>query len=233
MNSNRKIMIIKHLKVLSTSLALLCSLTISVQAKASDKASPYIGAGYQFNQLSHTQGNASLSTGSISVDYGDYFESDFNNFNLFVGFDLKDTNLAFELGYLKSYWESKSNNNTGLVWPDNLNPFGTRADSQLEIISLDAIYNHKIPNHDKLSFLAIGGLSKISFDSTTYFLESGFLRESASVTQNGYGLNFGVGLEVDVINNLSARTVVKYTTVNGIDFFDSLLSYNVGFKYQF
>ena len=60
-------MIIKHLKVLSTSLALLCSLTISVQAKASDKASPYIGAGYQFNQLSHTQGNASLSTGTYQL----------------------------------------------------------------------------------------------------------------------------------------------------------------------
>lgn len=226
-------MVTNNLKIIATSLTLLCSLILSVQAKANDKIAPYIGAGYQFNQLNHQQENFNLSTGSLSVDYDDYLESDFNNFNLFAGFNLKDTNFAFELGYFKSDWESKSNNNTGLVWSDNSNPFGTRADSQLEIISLDAIYNHKIPNHDKFSFLAIGGLSKISFDSTIYFLESGLLRESVSDSQDGYGLNFGVGLEADIIDNLSVRTIIKYTTVNSIDAFDSLVSYNVGFKYQF
>lgn len=51
--------------------------------------------------------------------------------------------------------------------------------------------------------------------------------------QDGYGLNLGLGLEANIYNNISLRGVIKYTTVNGIDYFDDLVNYNLGIKYQF
>ncbi|MDA9231286.1 porin family protein [Rickettsiales bacterium] len=213
-------------------LSILASvITISSGANANE-IKPYIGIGYQANNLDYKNVNISLDTGNTSVDSGSYFEDNLANFNLFAGFKVKDY-LSFEIGYFKSKEENKSNNATALVWTDTLNPLTTNSESKLQIINFDIIYNHKLDYANKFNLLALTGLSKIDFDTHINYLDNGTIRLSESNYQSGYGFNLGLGLEANIYQNLSIRAVAKYISTSSIDYFDNLINYNLGVKYQF
>jgi outer membrane autotransporter protein len=225
----------RNLKTIVTAIALFGSLISPSQAVAGYKVVPYLGAGYQLN---HIQESATFTYTGLSADTSDYLENDFNNLNLFAGFGLKGSNFALEFGYFNSKWRGKSDTNTGITWPGTGDPvvydaFGITVDSQLKILNIDIIYNHKIFNHDAFKVLAVAGVSKAYFDSTLYLLREGALDTTVYDNEKGYGWDAGVGLEADITDNLSVRTIVKYTSVNNLAAFDTLLNYTAGFKYHF
>lgn len=189
-------------------------------------ANPYFGVGYQFNQLNYN--SASLS--GFGIDLDDYLEKDFNNINLFAGYKIND-NMAIELGYFSKKDENKTNSNTGLVWTDTSGTLTTNTKSDLQIINLDGIYSFEA--NSKLNFLTIASISKIDANSKISYLDDGVSRSSESLDDNGFGIGGGIGLEVELIKNISARIVAKYTHTLGIDSFDNLISYNAALKYQF
>jgi opacity protein-like surface antigen len=213
-------------------LLLITTITILLSSNAFANINPYVGAGYQFNNVDYNHEDVEIANGTISVNLDDYFEDTLNNYNIFVGVTLESYDISLELGYFKSNKGSKDNNDTGLIWSDTLKPFTTSSTSQLEIISLDTIYAHKIENYD-IKVLTLVGLSKISFDRDIDYLDNGVIRASFSETQKGYGFNIGLGFEIIFTDNVSIRALTKRTIVKSIDDFDSLTSYSMGVKYKF
>lgn len=213
-------------------ISILASIIAISNGVNANEIKPYIGIGYQMSNINYNTENVQIRDGNISADLGDYFEDNLANFNLFAGFKVQDY-LSLEIGYFSSKEEVKSNNSTGLFWDSTSNPLTTNSKSKLQIINFDAIYNHKLDYSNKFNFLALAGLSKIDFDTQIDYLDNGSTRDSFSDDQDGYGLNLGLGLEVNIYKNISLRGLIKYTTVNGIDYFDDLINYNLGVKYQF
>ena len=211
-------MIIKKISILASIIA------ISNGVNANE-IKPYIGIGYQMSNVNYNTING--------LDYNNILEDGFSNFNLFSGIKLVDKNLSLELSYFKSKDKNKNDNS----YPIDLNgdtvadANSTKSKTSLEIISLDAIYHQKINND--FNFLFLGGLSKISVDGEVDYYNSGSYVLSNSDDQSGYGLNLGLGLEANIYKNISLRGLIKYTTVNGIDYFDDLVNYNLNIKYQF
>jgi len=189
-------------------------------------ADPYFGVGYQFNQ---TNLNTKTLTG-FSVDLDNYLEKDFNNINLFAGYEF-NKNVAVELGYFSKKDENKTNSSTGLIWNDSSGALTTQTKSDLQIINLDGIYSAPIAS--RLNFLAIASVSKIDFKYNVNYLDNGTSRLSDNISDNGFGFGGGIGLEAKIIENVSARITAKYTQTIGIDAFDNLVNYGAGLKYQF
>lgn len=206
-------------------ISILASIILISNGVNANEIKPYIGIGYQMSNVNYNTING--------LDYNNILEDGFSNFNLFSGIKLVDKNLSLELSYFKSKDKNKNDN----YYPIDLNgdtvadANSTKSKTSLEIISLDAIYHQKINND--FNFLFLGGLSKISVDGEVDYYNSGSYVLSNSDDQSGYGLNLGLGLEANIYNNISLRGVIKYTTVNSIDYFDDLVNYNLGVKYQF
>ena len=206
-------------------ISILASIIAISNGVNANEIKPYIGIGYQMSNVNYNTINV--------LDYDDILENKFNNFNLFTGIKLIDKNISLELGYFKSK-DGKKNDNSYIWDLDNDGNFdanNSKSKTSLDIISLDAIYHQKINND--FNFLFLGGLSRISIDGEIDYYNSASYILSESDDQDGYGLNLGLGLEANIYNNISLRGVIKYTTVNGIDYFDDLVNYNLGVKYQF
>jgi opacity protein-like surface antigen len=206
-------------------LSILASIIAISNGVNANEIKPYIGIGYQMSNVNYNTING--------LDYNNILEDGFSNFNLFSGIKLVDKNLSLELSYFKSKDKNKNDNSylIDLNGDTVADANSTKSKTSLEIISLDAIYHQKINND--FNFLFLGGLSKISVDGEVDYYNSGSYVLSNSDDQSGYGLNLGLGLEANIYNNISLRGVIKYTTVNSIDYFDDLVNYNLGVKYQF
>lgn len=188
-------------------------------------ANPYFGLGYQLNQLNLND----VSLSGLTLKSEDYIEKDLHNINVFAGYDFGN-NFAAEIGFFKKS-ESKANNNTGLLWISSGDPLTTDIDSTLQIINLDGIYS--IPANSRIKFLAIATVAKIDYKTNITLFDGGTFASYSTVKDNGFGYGAGIGLEAQVVENLSARITAKYVRTASIDTFDDLLSYNFGLKYQF
>jgi len=228
--------IIKRLSILASVIA------ISNGVNANE-IKPYIGIGYQMSNIRYGSSDLNISGSSVRFDLENHYEKELSNFNLFAGFKM-NKNLAIEIGYFKSKEEDKKSSYTSNCcywWDINLNTsfdageetLDATSASKLQIINIDAIYNYPINYINGFNFLALAGISKVDFDTKINFLVNDSELSSGSDDQNGYGLNLGLGLEANIYQNISLRGLIKYTTVNGIDYFDDLVNYSLGVKYQF
>lgn len=203
------------------------------QAYAADAVKPfYLGAGYQITDVNYNNGSTQISNGSFSYDRGDYFKNNFNNFNIFAGYQAAK-NVALEVGYFQKNGQSKSNGSTGLIWSDNSHALTTTSQSDLRVINLDAIGNLALDSQEKFKVLGIIGVSHVSYKYAISYLDNGSTRAGESGSDNGFGLNLGVGFEAEVIKDIALRATAKYTQVSGIDFFDNFMTYTVGAKFSF
>lgn len=194
-------------------LSILASIIAISNGVNANEIKPYIGIGYQMSNVNYSTKNG--------INYGDYAEDNLSNINIFGGIKFIEHNTSIEINYFKSKEESKAN------VPLDIGGF-TTSRVKIGLVSLDAVYTQKI-KQSKFNALFIGGLSRISFDAP---LDNAYIL-GVSAHQNGYGLNLGLGLEANIYQNTSLRGLIKYTTVNGIDYFDNLVNYNLGIKYQF
>lgn len=205
---------------------------MSGQAYAETSKPFYVGVGYQINDINYNNGTTQLSTGSFSYDRGDYFANNFGNINVFAGYQATK-NLAVEVGYFQKDRKDKSNGSTGLVWSDNSHALTTASESNLRIINLDAVGNVGLDSQERFKLLGILGVSQINYKYAIGYLDNGASRASESGSDNGFGLNLGVGLEAEVVKNISLRATAKYTRTTSIDFFDDFMTYTIGAKFNF
>lgn len=217
------------MKKLLLSLLLSCSLASFAQAQDTNF---YLGTGYQSNSVDYDNMELGLSDGSIiSFDAKEVFSTDYKNINFFAGYNLNQ-NVALEVGYFKKSGQNHSNNNTGLEWVGSGNPLYVNSESDLEIINFDTVLNTKITDNENLKFLGLVGLSSIKASSKVSLIDGSDIY-TLSLSERGVGANIGVGFEYQIIENISARIIAKYTKVSGIDDVDSITSYSFGVKYGF
>lgn len=221
-------------KYLLATLILCTSLTTANSAEIRKKS--YIGIGYQLNSISYNQDTIQLSNTSMKYNREDYFADKFGNVNFFAGYEIfEDRDLEgsidLEIGYFSKNNVTKSNNNTGTEWISSSNPVTTKSESNLSVVNLDAIFNYEVSEYFKI--LAVGGVAGVFYKNNIDLFDNGVVGMSDQDKQNGIGFNAGIGGEIKIIKDVSARTIVKYTAVSGIDAFDRFITYGVGLKYNF
>lgn len=162
-----------------------------------------------------------------TFEWDDHYETNLSGFNFFGGIEVND-NLAIELGYFRSEEKSKNDTYTGLAWVSNNQPITTSSKIQISMASLDAIYKIDAKELEGVKLLLIGGLSHIDVESSIMWNDgSGWSNDS----ENGTGINLGLGSEVSISDKMSLRLIGKYTTSN-ISEIDSITSYSIGLKYN-
>lgn len=214
---------------------IFCTFSIKAYSEDAGKKS-YVGIGYQLSNLDYNKNTIQLSNASFKYKGEDYFGNNFANVNFFAGYKVfedkdLDGSVDLEVGYFFKNNVTKNNNSTGTAWNSSGNPVTTRSESNLSVVSLDAIFNHNFNEYFKI--LTIGGVSGVFYKNNIDFLDHGITRISDQDKQNGLGFNAGVGSEVKIIKDISARATIKYTAVSGIDAFNRFITYGVGIKYNF
>jgi len=192
----------------------------------------YLGLEYQNSQIG-IEARDTSSLGYI-INENDYYETNLNNINYFVGYNF-NKNLALEVSYFQDS-SSKSNNNTGLVYTSgtlNSQAVTTDSDLSIKVLGLDVIYNHDI---NKFRIFGLTGLSYIQANVDENFNDGSNYTNSA----NGLGFNIGGGMGYKVTENTLLRAKVKYTSINnlnlnsqGISQIEDIVSYKVGVSYSF
>lgn len=193
----------------------------------------YFGLEQQFTDLSFKESLA--DTSGISPD--DYYESRSSAIVPVFGYQFAH-NHAIEFSFSSSQ-KSKTNTEPSLYLP---NKKGLAVESEVahKMLTSDYVYSYQVGN-SPINILVLGGASIIDVQITEFYQKgikyirtddtpdgelgkpymSGATRKSH---QLGYGLNAGIGLELEIQTQISIVAKAKYSKVMGMDFKNTLVS---------
>ena len=179
-------------------LAIFLTSLISFNANAADPRF-YFGLDYRLTDLNFTNG----SVQDIALKSKDYYKTDFRGIAPFIGYQFNDAE-ALELSWFYNN-SAKTNNNTGLYW-QNGDSVVVKSIVSYALYSADYVRSYKLDNYP-VTLLAIGGLSLIDLSVKEYYNNGNSSKDDSLK----YGFNVGLGAELDITQDISLVTKVKYT----------------------
>lgn len=160
----------------------------------------------------------------VYLNYGDYFEKNIHNFNIFTGVQVSE-NHAFELGYYYNNLSKDNNNSNSYLFKGKT----VKSDSKLQILSLDMVMRTPIID-DRADLNVILGGSMVDYQNKVDLYENNKFSESKNINQKRLGLNIGLGTDVFVTERISLRTQIKMTLIPDAHVVDRIIIGNVGIK---
>ncbi len=198
----------------------------------------YVGVSSQQNRLNFNQSHDTIS------DIG--YNKASREFSGFIGYEYAQSDSSpYQLSIEASYFTDKSNlrsvttlqvieNKDGKVEYEVTNP-GFNSDIRTNILSLNTINNYHI--NKRISVIGILGLNYANFQFNEYSTVS---NHKASDTEDGFGINYGVGLTFNPDDKFSLRAKVVNSvfrninpSVDSINKINGMTAISLDFKYNF
>lgn len=212
-------------------LTIITSLLIASYSVNANANTYYAGISSQKNSLHFNEGYDSLN----NIGYDD-ISSEFSGF---IGYEFAQSGFSpYQLSIETSYFTDKNSlHSADVVEGGTITKSGFNSDIRTSILSLNTINHYHIDK--RVSLIGILGLNYANFKFREY---STIPNHNASDTEDGFGINYGVGLSFNPaeLDRVSVRAKVVNSVFNGIkpnidsiNKINGMTAISIDFRYDF
>lgn len=187
---------------------------------------PYVGVDLQRTIVDYN--NDYDIGGGLALNGNTILEDGLNGFNVHVG-NRFHKNFGAELGYFRTFSESKSTSAGESVGPGTVagSDFSTKV--KLQGITLDALGYLPLGASEKFEVIGTAGISWIDGEIESTVPGVG----TASTDENEFGFRIGGGAQYSFTENVSIRGLARYQTADFSDVAEDAITLSVGLNYSF